>query len=70
MEKTANEKREKSTFNFVPARRETKNSKKIAKKFKKIKNTIMSSFQAEIGWNRQRKIENKKCRSVSFLLDA
>ena len=49
MEKTANEKREKSTFNFVPARRETKNSKKIAKKFKKIKNTIMSSFQAEIG---------------------
>ena len=30
----------------------------------------MSSFQAKIGWKRQRKIENKKSRSVSFLLDA
>ena len=30
----------------------------------------MASFQAEIGWKWQRKIENKKCRSVSFLLDA
>ena len=40
----------KLTFNFVPTRRETKNSKKIAKKFKKLKNTIMSSFQAKIGW--------------------
>ena len=52
MEKTADEKREKSTFNFVPARRETKNSKKIAKKFKKLKNSIMASFQAKIGWKR------------------
>ena len=30
----------------------------------------MSSFQAQIGWKRYRKIENKKCRSVSFPLDA
>ena len=30
----------------------------------------MSSFQAKIGWKMQRKIETKKCRSVSFLLDA
>ena len=70
MEKTEKERKEKLTFNFVPTRRETKNSKKIAKKFKKLKNTIMSSFQAKIGWKRQRKIENKKCLSVSFLLDA
>ena len=42
---------------------------KIGKKFKKLKNTIMASFQAKI-WKRQRKIENKNCRSVSFLLDA
>ena len=67
MEKTEKERKQKLTFNFVPAQREIENSKKIAKK---LKNTIMSSFQAKIGWKRQRKIENKKCRSVSFLLDA
>ena len=26
------------------------NSKKIAKQFKKFKNTIMDSFEAKIGW--------------------
>ena len=31
------------------------NSKKIAKKFKKLKNTIMSSFEAKIGRKRSRK---------------
>ena len=30
----------------------------------------MASFQAKIGWKRQRKRENKNCRSVSFLPDA
>ena len=35
------------------------NSKKIAKKLKKLKNTIMNSFQAKIGWKRMRKIEIK-----------
>ena len=29
----------------------------------------MVSFQAEIGWKRLRKGENKNYRSVSFLLD-
>ena len=29
----------------------------------------MSSFQAKIGWKRQRKRENKNYRSVSFLPD-
>ena len=43
---------------------------KIAKKFKKFQNTIMASFQAKIGWKRQRKRENKIYRSVSFLHDA
>ena len=70
MEKTENERKEKSTFNFVPARGEIKNSKKKAKKIKKIKNTIMSSFQAKIGWKILRKRENKNYRSVSFLPDA
>ena len=59
---------EKLSFRFVRTRRVTENSKKIAKKLKKLKNTIMASFQAKI-WKRQRKIENKNFRSVSFLPD-
>ena len=39
----------------------------MAKKFKKLKNTITGSFQAKIGRGRPRKIENKSYRSVSFL---
>ena len=63
METTEKKRKQKLTFNFVPAQREIENSKKIAKKLKKLKNTIMSSFQAKIGWKRQRK-KNKNCRSV------
>ena len=44
--------------------------KKIAKKFKKLRNTIMDSFQAKIGWKRMRKSENKNYRSVPSLPDA
>ena len=36
------------------------NSKKIATKFKKLQNSIIASFQDKIGWERQRKGENKK----------
>ena len=43
---------------------------KNRKKFNKLKNTIMASFQAKIDWGTQRKIENKNYRSVSFLPDA
>ena len=39
--------KKKLSFNSVPTRREIKNSKKIAKKLKKLKNTIMASFQAK-----------------------
>ena len=42
--------REYKNYRSVPTRREIENSKKIAKKFKKLKNTIMASFQAKIGW--------------------
>ena len=35
--------------------------KKIAKK---LKNSVMASFPAKIGWNRPRKRENKNYRSV------
>ena len=40
----------------------------MAKK-KLKKNPIMASFQANIGWKRRRKRENKNCLSVSFVLD-
>ena len=43
---------------------------KNSRKLKKLKNTIMASFQAKIDWRRQRKRENKNYRSVSFLPDA
>ena len=41
--------------------------KKIAKKFKKLKNIITASSQAKIGWKIMRKLENKNYRFVSFL---
>ena len=53
-------------FRSVPTRRVIENSKKIAKKFKKLKNTIMTSFQAKIGWKTQRKRENKNFSFVLF----
>ena len=49
----------KFSFRFVPTRCVIENSKKITKKFKKLKNTIMNSFQAKISWKRMRKIEIK-----------
>ena len=49
----------KLSFRFVPTRCVIENSKKITKKFEKLKNTIMNSFQAKIGWKRMRKIEIK-----------
>ena len=36
-------------FRSVHTRRVLENSKKIAKKFKKLKNTIIASFQAKTG---------------------
>ena len=49
----------KLSFRFVLNRRVIENSKKIRKKFKKLKNTIIDSFQAKIGWKSMRKIEIK-----------
>ena len=54
-------------FVFVPTRRIRGNGKKIAKKFKKLKNPVMTSFLAKIGWKRLTKRENKNYRFVSFL---
>ena len=51
---------------FVPTQRVIENSKTKAKKFKKLKYTIMALFQAKIGWKRPRKRKNKNYRSVPF----
>ena len=50
----------------MPTRPIIENSKKIAKKFKKLENTIIVSFQAKIGQERLRKNEKKK-KKKSFL---
>ena len=70
MEKDEKERQLKLSLRFVPARRLIENSKKIAKKFEKLNNTIMASFQAKIGWKKMRKRENKNYHYVSFLPDA
>ena len=62
-------KKKKKSFECVPTRSIIKNSKKIAKKLKKLENTIIVSFQAKIGQERLRKRE-KKNRSYVFLLDS
>ena len=57
------------SYRFVPTQRVIENSKKIAKNLKKLKNPVMASFQAKIGWKRLKKRENKNYRFVSFLPD-
>ena len=54
-------------FRSVPTRCVIKNSKQISKKFKKLKNTVVASFQAKIGRKSLRKGENKNYPSVPFL---
>ena len=70
MEKAEEERKQKLSFRFVLTRLVIENSKTIAKKFKKLKNSSMASFQAKIGWKRLRKRENKNYRFVSSLPDA
>ena len=67
--KRLRERKQKLSFRFVPTRRVRENSKKIVKKFNKLKDTVMASFQAKIDWNRPRKRKNKNCLSVPFLPD-
>ena len=48
-------------FRSVPTLGVIENSKKIAKKLKKLKYTIMASFQDKIGWKMPR---NKKIKII------
>ena len=66
LENAEKERISKVSFRFVPTRREIENPKKIAKKFKNLKNAITASFQPKIGWKRMRKRENRNCHSVPF----
>ena len=58
--------RENKNYHSVPTTSVIQNSRKIAKNFKQLKNTIMVSFQAKIGCKGQRKRQNKNYRFVSF----
>ena len=60
MPKKSENKSKKKSFRWVPTRPVIENSKKLAKKFKKLENTIIASFQAKISWKRPRKGEKKK----------
>ena len=64
-------KRENKNYRSVPFLPEAlqKIPKKIAKKLKKLKDTIVASFRAKLGWKRPRKNENKSYHSVSFIPD-
>ena len=53
------ERRKKISFRLVPTRPVIENSKKIAKKFKKLKNINMASFHDKTGWERPGKREKK-----------
>ena len=65
--KAEKERKQKLSLCFVPIRHIIENSKKIANKFKKLKNTIMASFQSKIGWRRPRKRDNENYCSDQFL---
>ena len=67
MEKAEKDREQKLSIRFVLTRLVIENFKTIAKKFKKLKNSFMASFQAKIGWKRLRKRENKNYRFVSSL---
>ena len=49
-EKTEKERKKILFFLSIPTQPVTENSKKITKKLKKLKNTLMTSLQAKIGW--------------------
>ena len=63
---------ENKNYRFVPflPNAKLKIQKKIAIKLKKLKYTVMASFQAKIGWKMPRKRKNKNYQSVPFLHNA
>ena len=70
LEKAEKDGKQKLSFCFVPNPTRNRKFKKIEKKLRKFKNTIVTSFQVIIGWNRPRNRENKNYHSASFQPDA
>ena len=70
LEKAGKERKKKLSFRSVPTQRVIENSKKRAKKFKKLKNSVMAFLQAKVGRKRPGKRENSNNCSVLFPLDA
>ena len=66
MEEAEKERKQKLLFRFVPTRCLIENSKKVTTKFKKLKNTILNSFQAKIRLEKDEKERNKNYRSIPF----
>ena len=63
MEKAEKERKQKLSFCFVPSRSVRENFIKIAKIFKKLKNTITASFQTQ---NRMEKAETERKEKLSL----
>ena len=62
------EKKKYCSDHFLPEPKQ-RIEKKIVKKFKKLKITIIASFKAKTGQERSRNGENRKYRSDHFLTD-
>ena len=60
----------KLSFRFVPTRCVIENSKKITKKFKKIKKYHYEFSSSKNRLEKDEKVRSKNFRSVSFLLNA
>ena len=65
--KRARKTEQKLSIRFVLTHRGIENSKKIEKKFRKLENTIVASFQDKVSWKSPRKGKNKNFRCLSFL---
>ena len=67
-------KRKNKNYHSVPFRSYTTHNTKFQKNSKKIqkiqKNTIVASFQSEIGWRRPRKRDKENYRSDPFQTDS
>ena len=54
-ERSRKRKKKSLSFQSVPIQPRIENLRKIAKKFQKLKNIMMASFQVKTGWERPRK---------------
>ena len=65
-----NSENKKLCFRSILTRGVIESSKKMAKKFNKLKNIIVASFISKIGWRRPQKRDEENYRSDPFLTDS